>query len=114
MIFQLVLAFSKVGNIKLGADNSEPQYSFMSWVAMLFAAGMGIGIMYYGVAEPMPHYVNPALPHTANPTKEAQLATFFHWGIHAWGIFGIAGLILAYFSYRYKLPLAVRSGLFRF
>ncbi len=112
LIFQLVLAFSKAGNIKLGPDNSQPQYSFTSWIAMLFAAGMGIGIMYYGVAEPMSHYVNPALPHTANPAKEAQLATFFHWGIHAWGIFGVAGLILAYFSYRYKLPLAVRSGLY--
>jgi len=112
LIFQLILAFSKAGNIKLGPDNAQPQYSFVSWVAMLFAAGMGIGIMYYGVAEPMSHYVNPALPHTANPTKEAQLATFFHWGVHAWGIFGIAGLILAYFSYRYKLPLAVRSGLY--
>ncbi len=113
LIFQLALAFSKTGNIRLGADNSEPQYSFFSWIAMLFAAGMGIGLMYYGVAEPMSHYVEPALPNsTVNPAKEAQLATFFHWGLHAWGIFGIMGLILAYFSFRYKLPLAVRSGLY--
>ncbi len=113
LIFQLALAFSKMGNIRLGADNSEPQYGFFSWIAMLFAAGMGIGLMYYGVAEPISHYVEPALPkNTANPAKEAQLATFFHWGLHAWGIFGVMGLILAYFSFRYKLPLAVRSGLF--
>lgn len=113
LIFQLLLAFSKMGNIRLGADNSEPQYGFFSWIAMLFAAGMGIGLMYYGVAEPMSHYVNPALPTaTINPAKDAQLATFFHWGLHAWGIFGIMGLILAYFSFRYKLPLAVRSGLY--
>ncbi len=112
LIFQLALAFSKVGNIRLGADNSEPQYGFFSWIAMLFAAGMGIGLMYYGVAEPMSHYVEPALPDTDNPAKEAQLATFFHWGLHAWGIFGVMGLILAYFSFRYKLPLAVRSGLY--
>ncbi len=113
LIFQLVLAFSKMGNICLGADNSEPQYGFFSWIAMLFAAGMGIGLMYYGVAEPMSHYVEPALPDTTvNPAKEAQLATFFHWGLHAWGIFGVMGLILAYFSFRYKLPLAVRSGLY--
>ncbi|MCR5248583.1 MAG: BCCT family transporter [Paludibacteraceae bacterium] len=113
LIFQLVLAFSKMGNIRLGADSSEPQYSFLSWMAMLFAAGMGIGLMYYGVAEPISHYVQPALPEaTHNPAKEAQLATFFHWGLHAWGIFGIMGLILAYFSFRYKLPLAVRSGLY--
>jgi len=112
VIFQLVLALSKVGNIRLGADNSEPQYGFFSWIAMLFAAGMGIGLMYYGVAEPMSHYVSPAMPDTDNPAKEAQLATFFHWGIHAWSIFGVMGLILAYFSFRYKLPLAVRSGLY--
>jgi len=113
LIFQLFLAFSKVGNIRLGADNSEPQYGFFSWIAMLFAAGMGIGLMYYGVAEPMSHYVEPALPDaTVNPAKDAQLATFFHWGLHAWGIFGVMGLILAYFSFRYKLPLAVRSGLY--
>ncbi|MCR4851993.1 MAG: BCCT family transporter [Prevotella sp.] len=113
LIFQLALAFSKMGNIRLGADNSEPQYGFFSWIAMLFAAGMGIGLMYYGVAEPMSHYVEPALPATTvNPAKDAQLATFFHWGLHAWGIFGVMGLILAYFSFRYKLPLAVRSGLY--
>ncbi len=113
LIFQLALAFSKMGDIRLGADNSEPQYGFFSWIAMLFAAGMGIGLMYYGVAEPMSHYVEPALPdETVNPAKEAQLATFFHWGLHAWGIFGVMGLILAYFSFRYKLPLAVRSGLY--
>jgi len=112
VIFQLILAFSKYGKIKLGADNSEPQYGFFSWISMLFAAGMGIGLMYYGVAEPMSHYVNPAIPGTENPAKEAQLATFFHWGIHAWAVYGVMGLILAYFSFRYKLPLAVRSGFY--
>ncbi|MCR5569082.1 MAG: BCCT family transporter, partial [Paludibacteraceae bacterium] len=113
LIVQFVLAFSKFGNIRLGADNSKPQYGFFSWIAMLFAAGMGIGLMYYGVAEPMSHYVEPALPEeTEHPAKDAQLATFFHWGLHAWGIFGIMGLILAYFSFRYKLPLSVRSGLY--
>lgn len=110
----MVLAFSKLGNIRLGADNSTPQYSFFSWIAMLFAAGMGIGLMYFGVAEPMSHYVNPALPDVTYPAKEAQLATFFHWGIHAWGIFAIMGLILAYYSFRYKLPLSIRSGLYPF
>lgn len=112
IIFLMVLAFSKTGNIRLGADNSTPQYSFFSWISMLFAAGMGIGLMYFGVAEPMSHYVHPALPTTVNPAKDAQLATFFHWGIHAWGIFAIMGLILAYFSFRYHLPLSIRSGLY--
>lgn len=112
LIFLLILAFSKIGNIRLGAENSSPQYSFFSWIAMLFAAGMGIGLMYFGVSEPMSHYVNPALPDMVNPAKEAQLATFFHWGFHAWAIFAIMGLILAYFSFRYKLPLSIRSGLY--
>lgn len=111
-VFLMVLAFSRLGNIRLGADNSTPQYSFFSWIAMLFAAGMGIGLMYFGVAEPMSHYVDPALPDITNPAKNAQLATFFHWGVHAWSIFAIMGLILAYFSFRYKLPLAIRSGLY--
>lgn len=111
-IFLCILAFSKIGNIRLGADNSSPQYGFFSWIAMLFAAGMGIGLMYFGVAEPMSHYVNPALPGIVNKAKEAQLATFFHWGIHAWSVFAVMGLILAYFSFRYKLPLSIRSGLY--
>ena len=81
LIFLLVLAFSKIGTIRLGADNSVPQYSFFSWIAMLFAAGMGIGLMYFGVAEPMSHYVNPALPSIVNRAKEAQLTTFFSLGI---------------------------------
>ena len=112
VIFLLAVAFSKLGNIRLGADNSEPQYGFFSWIAMLFAAGMGIGLMYFGVSEPMSHYVYPALPSIVNKAKDAQLATFFHWGIHAWSIFALAGLILAYFSFRYKLPLSIRSGLY--
>lgn len=112
VIFLLLLAVSKMGNIRLGADNSEPQYSFFSWISMLFAAGMGIGLMYFGVAEPMAHYVHPALSDTSNLAKDAQLATFFHWGIHAWSIFALMGLVLAYFSFRYKLPLSIRSGLY--
>lgn len=111
-IFLVVLAFGKTGSIRLGADNSSPQYSFFSWIAMLFAAGMGIGLMYFGVAEPMSHYVHPPLSEVANPAKEAQLLTFFHWGIHAWSIFALIGLVLAYFSFRYRLPLAIRSGLY--
>lgn len=111
-ILLMIMAFSKIGNIRLGADNSSPQYGFFSWISMLFAAGMGIGLMYFGIAEPMSHYVDPALPTVANPAKEAQMATFFHWGLHAWGVYAILGLILAYFSFRYKLPLSIRSGLY--
>lgn len=112
ILFLLFLAFSSLGNIRLGADNSKPRYSFFAWIAMLFAAGMGIGLMYFGVAETMSHYANPALADTLQPAKEAQLYTFFHWGIHAWAIYATMGLILAYFAYRYKLPLAIRSALY--
>ncbi len=112
VIFLFILAFSKMGNVRLGADNSKPKYSFFSWISMLFAAGMGIGLMYFGVAEPMSHYVYPALPEITNHAKDSQLATFFHWGLHAWAIFAVMGLILAYFSFRYKLPLSIRSVLY--
>jgi len=106
--------FSKYGNIKLGKNDSKPEYSFFSWVSMLFAAGMGIGLMYFSVAEPMQHYSNEIFSgsHYVNQAKSAQLYTFFHWGIHAWAIYGIVGLSLAYFSYRYKLPLSLRSCLY--
>ena len=110
--FILYLTFSKVGNLKLGRDNSKPQYSTFSWISMLFAAGMGIGLMFYGIGEPMAHYAHPALPGTQDLAKEAQLGTFFHWGFHAWTIYAIMGLILSYFSFRYNLPLAIRSGLY--
>ncbi|WP_353140349.1 BCCT family transporter [Pseudopedobacter sp.] len=114
VIFLVYLMFSKYGNIKLGKNDSKPEYSFFSWVSMLFAAGMGIGLMYFSVAEPMQHYSNEIFSgsHYVNRAKSAQLYTFFHWGIHAWAIYGIVGLSLAYFSYRYKLPLSLRSCLY--
>ena len=78
---------------------------------MLFAAGMGIGLMYFSVAEPMQHYSSPIFADldAITRTKNAQLFTFFHWGVHAWAIYGIVGLSLSYFTYRYKLPLSLRS-----
>jgi choline/glycine/proline betaine transport protein len=114
VLFLLFVALSKFGKIKLGADDSEPEYSFFSWIAMLFAAGMGIGLMYFGVSETMAHYANPAIGNLDDNlrAKEAQLYTFFHWGIHAWSIYGVVGLSLAYFTYRYNLPLAIRSGFY--
>ena len=112
ILFLIVIALSKLGNIRLGTDSSRPKYSFFSWIAMLFAAGMGIGLMYFGVAETISHYANPAISDTVQKAKEAQLHTFFHWGIHAWAIYATMGLILSYFAYRYKLPLAIRSGLY--
>ena len=114
VIFLVYLMFSKYGNIKLGNNDSKPEYSFFSWISMLFAAGMGIGLMYFAVAEPMSHYADDAFAgnHYINQAKNAQLYTFFHWGIHAWAIYGLVGLSLAYFAYRYRLPLSLRSCLF--
>ncbi|WP_432221635.1 BCCT family transporter [Flavobacterium sp. TMP13] len=111
VIFLVYLLFSKYGNIRLGDNDSRPEHSFFSWVAMLFSAGMGIGLMYFGVAEPMQHYSSEVfgLTQYVNKAKNAQLYTFFHWGIHAWAIYGLVGLSLSYFTYRFKLPLSLRS-----
>lgn len=111
VLFLIYLMLSKYGSIRLGKNNSKPDYSFFSWISMLFAAGMGIGLMYFSVAEPMQHYSNEVFSgNTAvQRAKDAQLFTFFHWGIHAWAIYGIVGLALAYFTYRYRLPLSLRS-----
>ncbi|MGR7814352.1 BCCT family transporter [Lacinutrix undariae] len=111
VIFLIYLLFSKYGKIRLGNNDSRPEHSFFSWMSMLFAAGMGIGLMYFGVAEPMQHYASEVfgLEHYMNPAKNAQLYTFFHWGVHAWAIYAVVGLSLAYFSYRLKLPLSLRS-----
>ena len=110
----LLLCFGRFGNLKLGPDDSVPEFRFLSWIAMLFAAGMGIGLMFYAVGEPMTHYMAPptAEPKTVAAMREAMTVTFFHWGIHAWAIYAVVGLSLAYFGYRYNLPLTVRSGLY--
>ena len=114
VLFLIFLMFSKYGDIKLGRNDSSPDYSFFSWISMLFAAGMGIGLMYFSVAEPMQHYSNEIFSKNTyvNSAKNAQLYTFFHWGIHAWAIYGMVGLALSYFAYRYKLPLSLRSCLY--
>ena len=112
ILFLMIIAFSKKGNIRLGSDDSKPQYSLFSWISMLFSAGVGIGLMYFGIAEPMAHAMNPVLADSVNRAKEAQLDTFFHWGIHGWALYAAVGLIIAYFAYRYKLPLSLRSGLY--
>ncbi|UHG94365.1 BCCT family transporter [Spirosoma oryzicola] len=114
VFFLLALVFSKYGSITLGDNDSEPEYSFFSWISMLFAAGMGIGLMYFSVAEPIAHFSDPTFGafDDIRRAKDAQLYTFFHWGIHAWAIYGVVGLSLAYFTYRYKLPLSLRSCLY--
>ncbi len=108
------LGLSRFGEIKLGPDHARPHFSYFAWFAMLFSAGMGIGLMFFGVAEPVMHYLMPPTgeAQTIEAAKEAMRLTFFHWGLHAWAIYAIVALILAFFSYRHGLPLTLRSALY--
>jgi len=114
LIFVLWLPFSRYGNIRLGKDHDRPEFSFATWVAMLFSAGMGIGLVFYGVAEPLLHFGNPpfARARSVEAAREALNLTFFHWGFHAWAVYIVVGLSLAYFAYRHDLPLTIRSTLY--
>ncbi|ELW77603.1 TPA: choline BCCT transporter BetT [Acinetobacter nosocomialis] len=114
LILLIYIACSAIGRIKLGPDHSQPEYSNGSWFAMLFTAGMGIGLMFFGVAEPVMHYVNPPSgdAQTIDAAQQALRVTFFHWGLHAWAIYAVVGLALAYFAYRHNLPLKTRSALY--
>ncbi|WP_448547685.1 BCCT family transporter [Thalassotalea fusca] len=111
--FVTYLSLSRFGEIKLGPDHATPDYKLSTWIAMLFAAGMGIGLMFFGVAEPVMHYLSPptAEQGSLEAIKEAMKITFFHWGLHAWAVYAIVALVLAYFCYRHKLPLTLRSAL---
>nr|AJE63410.1 DddT [Pseudovibrio sp. P12] len=119
--FFLFLAFamtmSRYGNIRLGKDDEKPEYSFFSWFSMLFGAGIGIGILFWSIAEPIYHFQsNPFIAEGQESSVEAaQIAmriSIFHWGLHGWALFALSGLGLAYFHYRKGLPLSVRSGLY--
>ncbi|MDK4563523.1 BCCT family transporter [Kingella kingae] len=110
LIFLLFVALGGLGKIKLGSDEEKPEFSFMSWMAMLFAAGMGVGLMFFGVAEPLSHFNSSIVSGSLHErSQQAILHTAFHWGIHAWAVYGMIALALAYFGFRYKLPLALRS-----
>ncbi|TVP57833.1 MAG: BCCT family transporter [Gemmatimonadales bacterium] len=112
LFFVIALFFSPWGSIRLGEDDSEPEYSYFSWFAMLFSAGMGIGLVFWSVAEPMFYYLgSPTVEsETVEAASEAMRLTFFHWGVHAWAIYIVVGLSLAYFSFRKGLPLSIRSA----
>ena len=103
VVFALVLAFSRYGDLKLGGEDDEPEFSIGSWFAMLFAAGMGIGLVFWGVAEPISHYGTPP-PGIAARTPEAANAamrySFFHWGLHPWAVYSIVALAIAFFQFR--------------
>jgi len=106
------LIFSRYGDIPLGPDGEKPEFPLITWFAMLFCAGMGIGLVFWGVAEPNAHYFDP--PYGAGETSEAaDLAlryAFFHWGLHPWGIYAMVALALAYFQFRKKVPGLISLG----
>ena len=115
LLFVLYLAVSKYGTIRLGRDTERPQYSFFGWVAMLFAAGMGIGLLFWGVSEPLVHFLQP--PPFLNASSPGAAAfgmrySFFHWGLHPWAIYTVVSLSIAYFSFRRGMPALISSCLY--
>ncbi|BDD09399.1 choline transporter [Fulvitalea axinellae] len=112
--FSFGIIFSRMGDIKLGPDHEEPEYGNVSWFSMLFSAGMGIGLLFFGVAEPVMHFSTPPVGPGGTPeaAQEAMKITFFHWGLHAWAIYATLAVILAYFAYRKNLPLLPRSAFY--
>jgi len=113
VVFALAVVVSPAGRLKLGKDDDEPEFGRPSWFAMLFAAGMGTGLVFWGVAEPLNHYMEPhyAEPETAAAMRDAMRYSFFHWGLHPWAIYLVLALSIAYFHFRIGLPLAPRSVL---
>lgn len=111
LLFVIALALSKFGSIRLGRDDERPKFSNLSWFAMLFSAGMGIGLVFYGVAEPVSHFGDPPRgvePESALAADQAFSLTYFHWGLHAWAVYSVVGLSLAYAVHRRGRPLAMR------
>ena len=114
LVFLFFLVLGKYANVRLGPDDSRPDYSYLTWFAMLFSAGMGIGLVFWGVAEPIFHFIDA--PRTEGGSEAAALdamtLTFHHWGLGAWSVYAVLGLSLAYFGYRHNLPMTIRSALY--
>jgi BCCT family betaine/carnitine transporter len=128
VIFCIVLIFTPFGSIRLGGKDATPDFTYTGWFAMLFAAGMGIGLMFYGVSEPVSHFTSSFAANAGTPESWAPLsgaasdaeaarrlgmaATIFHWGLHPWAIYAVVGLALAFFAYNRGLPLTIRSAFY--
>ncbi|KZE95769.1 Glycine betaine transporter OpuD [Agromyces sp. NDB4Y10] len=109
--FSLFVGFSRYGDIRLGADEDRPEFSLGAWFSLLFAAGMGIGLVFYGASEPLSHFASPRPGVSGTPEQLAQAAlsqTYLHWGVHAWSIYVVVGLALAYAIHRRKRPISIR------
>ncbi|MCE9662511.1 BCCT family transporter [Halomonas sp. M5N1S17] len=114
LLFMVWLGTGRYKNVRLGSDFEQPEFTFFSWVAMLFAAGTGVGILFWSVAQPILQFqANPFIVDGMSPdaARVAMRLTYFHWGLNGWAIFSFVALVLAYFSYRWKMPLTIRSGL---
>lgn len=114
LIFVIVIALSKYGDIKLGPDHAEPEFSVVTWAAMLFAAGIGIDLIFYCIVEPLTQFITPPTGDggTVEAARQAMALTFLHWGLSGWGVYTLVGMALAFFSYRHGLPLTIRSALY--
>ncbi|MCO6391524.1 BCCT family transporter [Aliihoeflea aestuarii] len=114
VVLSLYLALGPYGSVRLGAQTERAQYGLFSWIAMMFSAGIGIGLIYWGVAEPLTHFYDSPLqePESVAAAEQAMVLTFLHWGFHGWAIYCVVGCSLAYFHYRKGLPLSIRSALY--
>ncbi len=114
VVFVLVLALTRVGKTKLGPDHSRPQFNLFTWASMLFAAGIGIDLLFFSVSEPVTQYLAPPQGDggTAEAARQAMVLTLFHYGITGWALYALMGLALGYFAYRHNLPLSIRSALY--
>ena len=116
VLFCVVVAYSKLGRVRLGGVNARPSYGYSAWLAMLFAAGVGIGLMFFGVLEPITHTLNPPVGIDPADTETAKAAgmssAILHWGLHAWAVYAVVGLALAFFCFNRGLPLTLRSSLY--
>ncbi len=116
LFFMIYIAFSKYGKLRIGGSKAKPEFKNSSWFSMLFSAGMGIGLLYFSISEPLTHFINPPLGDGGNveAASKAMKFTFLHWGLHIWGIYALVGLSLAYFTYTRGLPLTLRSVFYPF
>ena len=114
LVFALWLMSSRFGAVRLGPDDAKPEFSRPTWFAMLFSAGMGIGLLFFSVAEPIMHFSSPpeGTAESLGAARDAMGLTFFHWGLHPWAVYSIVGLALAYFGFRRGLPFSIRSAFY--